>query len=141
MMTSRHSLFLATAITAALAAPLAFAQSDNATQGSASAQAATSATPATPATPAMPPTDNADAMAATPATPATPAEPASSAKKISWSDLDGDKDGKLTKTEAGPVDSLSQVFDQADADKDGALTAKEYKAWLAANGNARGGHS
>ena len=49
----------------------------------------------------------------------------------------GDKDGKLTKTEAAALDSLTQVFDKADADKDGALTPDEYKAYLAVNGKAR----
>ena len=110
---------LMAAIAAALAAPLAFAQSDNA---SATAQAATPAIPATPAT------------AAAPATPATPAEPAAAAKKVSWSDLDGDKDGKLSKVEAAPLQSLTSVFDKADVDKDGALTPDEYKAYIAANG-------
>ena len=71
-----------------------------------------------------------------PATPATPATPSSASGKVTWSDLDGDKDGKLTKTEAAALDSLTQVFDKADADKDGALTPDEYKAYLAVNGKA-----
>ena len=81
-------------------------------------------------------------MPATPATPATAATPAthsSASGKVTWSDLDGDKDGKLTKTEAAALDSLTQVFDKADADKDGALTPDEYKAYLAVNGKT-GGH-
>ena len=127
-MISRTPILL-TAIAAALAAPLAFAQSDNATaQGAVNAQAATPATPATPAT------------ATTPATPATPAEPAAAAKKVSWSDLDGDKDGKLSKVEAAPLQSLTNVFDKADADKDGALTPDEYKAYIAANGKLGSQH-
>ena len=79
------------------------------------------------------------ATPATRATPATPATPASTNGKVSWSDLDGDKDGKLTKTEAAALDSLTQVFDLADVDKDGALTPDEYKAYIAVNGKA-GGH-
>ncbi|MEO6263893.1 MAG: EF-hand domain-containing protein [Luteimonas sp.] len=137
-MTSRNSLILISAITAALAAPLAFAQDDNASataQVNAVAQAATSATPATP------PSADTAAMAATPATPATPAQPSTSAKKVTWSQLDGDHDGKLTRTEAAAIDSLTEVFDQADADKDGALTADEYKAWLAARGNGSTGNN
>ena len=123
-MTSRHFLPLGLAIAAAVSAPLAFAQDANA---NATAQdAAQSATPATPA----------DPQAGTAATPATPAEPAADAKKVTWSDLDADKDGKLTKTEAAPIDSLSQSFDDADKDKDGALTTDEYKAYLAARGGA-----
>ncbi len=129
-MTSRHFLPLGLAIAAAVSAPLAFAQDANA---SATAQdAAQSATPATPATPADPQAGT----AATPATPATPAEPAADAKKVTWSDLDADKDGKLSKTEAAPIDSLSQSFEAADSDKDGALTTDEYKAYLAARGGA-----
>ncbi len=119
---------LLVAVATALAAPLAFAQSSaaSATQDS-TTQAATPASPATPATPATSET------AAMPATPATPATPSSTNGKVTWSDLDGDKDGKLTKTEAAALDSLTQVFDQADADKDGALTPDEYKAYVAVN--------
>lgn len=132
-MTSRHFLSLGLAIAAVVSAPLAFAQDANA---STTAQENAAAQPATPATPATP----ADPQAGTAATPATPAQPAADARKVTWSDLDADKDGKLTKTEAAPIDSLSQSFDAADADKDGALTTDEYKAYLAANGKG-GGHS
>lgn len=126
-MTFRNLLPLGIAIAAAVSAPLAFAQDANA---SATAQdAMQSATPATPA----------DPQAATPATPATAAQPAADAKKVTWSDLDADKDGKLTKTEAAPIDSLSQSFDDADQDKDGALTTDEYKAYLAMHGKAGAG--
>jgi hypothetical protein len=123
---------LLVAIATALAAPLAFAQ-----DSPASATAQGNAKAATPATPTTPATSETAAMPATPATPATPA--AASSGKVTWSDLDGDKDGKLTKTEAAALDSLTQVFDKADADKDGALTPDEYKAYLAVNGKA-GGH-
>lgn len=149
-MTSRHSLILISAITAALAAPLAFAQDASATtQEHASAQATTPAMPTTApagdvgamaATPATPPTTDSSAIGATPATPA-PADSMASVKKVSWSQLDGDKDGKLTKTEAAAVQSLSKVFDQADANKDGALTADEYKAYLAMHGKKARGNS
>jgi hypothetical protein len=63
----------------------------------------------------------------------TPAEAAAPQKK-SWSDLDTDKDGNLSKTEAAPIPSLQAVFDQADANADGALTGEEYKTYLAVNG-------
>ena len=36
------------------------------------------------------------------------------------------------------MDGLSQVFAKADADANGELTQDEYKAWLAANGKAKG---
>ena len=119
-MKSRNVLLTALSLGLTLSAPLAFAQDQNA---SPTAQEQTAATPAAdPAT------------AATPATPATPASPAEGeAKKITWSDLDTDKDGKLTKTEASSVQALTQVFDDADADKDGALTPDEYKAFVAKN--------
>lgn len=119
---NRHLLSLALAAASLSAAPLAFAQDAHASD-SAREHASTQATEQ--------PMGTQDAPPATPATPATPADPAGP-KKVSWSDLDGDHDGKLSKAEAAPVDALSQAFDTADADKDGALTADEYKAYLAA---------
>lgn len=73
---------------------------------------------------------------AQPSTP-QPAD-AAAAKTLRWSDLDTNKDGKLSKAEAKPVQSLSEVFDSADANADGALSGDEYKAYLAANGTAAG---
>jgi len=128
-MTSRYFLSLGLAFAAVVSAPLAFAQDANA---SATGQENAAAQPATPATPA-------DPQAGTSAVPATPAQPAATAGKVTWSDLDADKDGKLTRTEAAPIDSLSQSFDAADADQDGALTTDEYKAYLAANGKGATG--
>lgn len=110
---NRNFLSLGLAAASLFAAPLAFAQD-------------ASATPATPATPANPQQE-------TPAVPATPAEPAQPANKVTWSELDADQDGALSKTEAAPVDSLSTAFDSADSDKDGALTADEYKAYRSTN--------
>ena len=63
----------------------------------------------------------------------TPADAAVPQKK-SWSDLDIDKDGNLSKTEAAPIPSLQAVFDKADANADGSLTGDEYKTYLAVNG-------
>ncbi|MGY0504962.1 EF-hand domain-containing protein [Luteimonas sp. e5] len=51
----------------------------------------------------------------------------------SWNDLDVDGNGSLSKEEASKVPSLAEIFDQADADKDGQLTADEYKAFVAEN--------
>lgn len=62
---------------------------------------------------------------------ATPA--AAPAKKVTWADLDVDKDGSLSKAEVETVPALSTVFDGADKDKDGKLTAEEYKAHAASN--------
>jgi hypothetical protein len=130
-MKSRNVLLTALSLGLTLSAPLAFAQdqtaSPTAQEQTATTPAADPATAATPATPA----DPAAQTAATPATPASPAE--GETKKITWSDLDADKDGKLTKIEASSVPALTQVFDDADADKDGALTPDEYKAFVAQN--------
>lgn len=63
----------------------------------------------------------------------TPTDAAAPQKK-SWSDLDTDKDGNLSKSEAAPIPSLQAVFDKADANADGALTGEEYKTYLAVNG-------
>lgn len=120
-MQARNVLISFLAFGAALSTPLVFAQ-DPASAPAQDPAAAQSAQPATPATPAT--------QAADPAQ----AQPAADAKKVTWSDLDGDKDGKLSKTETASIDSLNKVFDQADSDKDGALTPDEYKAYLAKNG-------
>lgn len=109
----RNSLISAVFTTLLTAAPLAFAQ--DAAQQSA-------------------PTEQAEPVEqATPAQQAAPA-PVQAPQKITWADLDGDKDGKLNKGEAEGVASLAQVFDEADGDKDGALSADEYKAYLAKTG-------
>lgn len=110
---SRKSLIGAFAVMASLSAPLAFAQSAEASAeaappAEAAAQAETSAQGATAAT-------------------GTGVAPA----KKSWADVDADKDGKLTKTEAAVVPALGQVFDQADGNADGTLTTDEYKAYVA----------
>ena len=102
------------------------------------AQAATPPGAATPATPATPYPGT-----GTPATPATPANPADAAaasmgsaspRTMSWSDLDTDHNGSLSKSEASSLNSLSQVFDSADGNKDGTLTADEYRAYLKTQG-------
>lgn len=136
---NRPFLTLGLATASLLAAPLVFAQNANANANAAEhAQQSTGmqdhanmqhATPATPAEPATP----ADPQQETSAVPATPAEPAQPANKVTWSELDADQDGALSKTEAAPVDSLSTAFDSADSDKDGLLTADEYKAYRTTN--------
>ena len=113
---SRKSLIGTLALVASLSAPLAFAQSTEAsTEAAAPTEATAQAEAATPA---------ADAAATASTATASPV-------KKSWADVDGDKDGKLTKTEAAAVPALGQVFDQADSNTDGALTADEYKAYVA----------
>ncbi|SFK47794.1 hypothetical protein [Lysobacter sp. cf310] len=114
---SRKSLIGAFALVASLSAPLAFAQQ---------------AEQAPPAEQAQ--STDAAAAAATDATAAQTSEPAATAaapQKKSWSDVDVDKDGNLSKTEASSVPALGQVFDKADSNADGSLTADEYKAYVA----------
>ena len=117
-MKARNSLIPLLALTATLAAPLAFAQST------------------TPQT-AEPQTAPTDATAAPAATPAEPAQ--SQAKGKTWADVDSDKDGKISKTESATEPAVGQIFDQADSNKDGNLTTDEYKAYIAkANGGSKG---
>lgn len=114
---SRKSLLGSFALVAMLSAPLAFAQDATTTTADPAAQP--------PAAEQTPPATYNDAAAAT-----TAGDPAA---KKSWADVDGDKDGKLSKAEADSVPALAQVFGQADADSDGSLTAEEYKAFVAKN--------
>lgn len=102
-------------LSAALAAPMSFAQSSASTDPAAQGAAERSATP--PTSPA----------------PQTDAAPA----KKTWAELDTDKDGNLNKAEAATIPSLQAVFDQADANADGALSGDEYKTYLAMNGQGK----
>lgn len=97
------------ALSAAFAAPAAFAQSTT------------------------PTTDPAQTAASQPASPA----PQTETSKKTWTELDTDKDGNLNKTEASSIPSLQAVFDQADTNADGALTGDEYKSYLAMNGQGK----
>lgn len=121
---STKSLIGTFALMASLSAPVAFAQS------------------ASPAAEQAPPAEQTSADAATQSAPATEA-PAAAPQKKSWADVDGDKNGSLSKSEASSVPALSQVFDQADTNADGSLTAEEYKAYVAkaagAKSNGSGG--
>ena len=110
---SRKTLLGAFALMATLSAPLAFAQSTEA-----SGEAA-------------PPTEAAAQAEAGPASAIAATETGAAPAKKSWADVDTDKDGNLTRSEAGMVPALEQVFDQADSDADGTLTADEYKAYVA----------
>ena len=114
---SRKSLLGTLALVASLSAPLAMAQT-----------APTANDAASPATGAQSET-------------ATAAQPAAAPQKKSWSDVDGDKDGNLSKNEASAVPALGQVFEQADADANGSLTPDEYKAYVAKVQSNGGGAS
>lgn len=93
------------------------------------------AVPATFAQNATPTADSAQTAADQPESPA-PQSDAAPAKKT-WADLDTDKDGNLNKAEAAAIPTLQAVFDQADANADGALTGEEYKTYLAMSGQGK----
>lgn len=112
-MKSRNALIPLLALTASLAAPLAFAQS--------------SAPPAQD--------QQAPPAADQSATQAPPAASATQSKKT-WADVDGDKDGNISKTEAATEPAVGDIFEKADANKDGSLTPDEYKAFIAKNNGA-----
>ena len=110
----------ALAFVVSLAAPLAFAQ-DATTD--ATAEASTQAT-----------TEATQTEQVTPVTEGNVTEgsvDAGATQALSWNEVDLDQDGALSQTEAGAVPSLLEVFAQADADADGALTAEEYQAFVA----------
>lgn len=50
-----------------------------------------------------------------------------------WNDVDTDRNGAISKQESSVNAGLSQIFDQADADADGALTQSEYKDFVSKN--------
>lgn len=144
-LSNRKPLYLALALT--LAAPLAFAQST--TPQSATQDATNAATAATQdatqaatqdATQAATQAATQDSMKAASqdsmksATQDSMAKSNGQPEKKNWSDLDTDKNGTLSASEAASVSNLSSVFAKADANADGELTQDEYKAYLAANG-------
>lgn len=55
-----------------------------------------------------------------------------------WASLDTDGNGTINKTESQANAGLAQVFDQADANKDGELSPDEYKAFVEAQRGAAG---
>ncbi len=56
-----------------------------------------------------------------------------------WASIDTDGNGTISKTEAQVNAGLAQVFDQADTNKDGELSADEYKAYVVAQQAGAGG--
>lgn len=70
--------------------------------------------------------------------PTTPTDQAAAAGaqggQLTWSDLDSDGDGNLSRAEAGALPELASVFDQADADGDGVLTPQEYQQYAESQG-------
>ena len=114
---NRKPLIALVALSAALAMPLAFAQEkteDAATQQSQTEPTAEQATGAATQDP-------------------TQSTQSATQAKQGWADVDTDGDGAISKQGASAHAGLSQVFDQADADTDGKLTADEYKAFVSKN--------
>ncbi|HEY1140357.1 MAG TPA: EF-hand domain-containing protein [Lysobacter sp.] len=126
---NRKTLIGTFALVASLSAPLAFAQSQtDASSTDASAQSTTASDASTQSTT---PTDaSTQSQSATTSNDASAATTQGDPSKKSWADVDADKDGNLSKAEAAAVPALGQVFDQADANADGSLSADEYKAYV-----------
>ena len=122
---NRKPLIGLIALSAVLAMPMAFAQSDTAAQ--ASEPQAEQPAP----TEAAQPTESATGASAQ-ATEQTTATAGSNGKQ-GWEEVDADKDGAISKQEASSNAGLAQIFDKADADVDGKLTADEYKAFVSKN--------
>jgi cytochrome c peroxidase len=120
---NRKPLIGLIALSAALAMPMAFAQ-DATTEDAAQPQA--EQTQPTP-------TESAESATGATSQPAEQATSAASSGKQGWDDVDIDKDGAISKQEASSNAGLSQVFDQADGNADGKLTADEYKAFVSKN--------
>ena len=119
---NRKSTLGLIALSAALAMPTAFAQSDT------EAQAGQPQTEQPTPTEATPPAERATGAADQSAGQVSGA--ASSSGKPGWDQLDADKDGAISKQEAATNAGLAQIFEQADADTNGALTTEEYKAFV-----------
>lgn len=112
---NRKPLIGLIALTAALAMPLAFAQS---------------ATEEDAATQAQSQVDEATQDAATGSAEQSATQSSGSAGQQGWADLDTNGDGMISKEEAAANAGLSQIFEQADADADGSLTQDEYKSFV-----------
>ena len=112
MKIARKPLVALVALGAALAMPMAFAQSEPTEATDAATQATTDPAQAAPAAPEQ-------------------------SKQLTWADVDADGNGSISKTESSQLASLAQVFDQADADADGELTPDEYKAFGAKANDAQ----
>jgi hypothetical protein len=119
---NRKSTLGLIALSAALVMPMAFAQSD--TEAQATQAQTEQATPVESTPPAESATGAADQSTDQVSGAAT------SSGKPGWEQMDVDKDGAISKQEATANAGLSQIFDQADADTNGALTTDEYKAFV-----------
>ena len=134
---SRKPLLAMITLSAALAMPTAFAQSATTNQ-QANQQGAGHAAQ-------QERIDSAQDAATATADPTTTSESATgaavessqrttgSAGQQGWEQVDTDRDGSISKQEASANAGLSQVFNRADADADGLLSADEYKSFVDQN--------
>lgn len=123
MNNARTRLAATVALGAALAMPLAFAQSAVTPEVREAQKAATEAAEAAH-----------DAHDAAQQATDAAAQPAS--RQLGWNDVDADGNGTISREESAALPALAAVFDAADADGDGELTADEYRAHAAkAGGN------
>lgn len=116
---NRKPLIGVIALTAALAMPLAFAQSPTEESAATQAQSQVDET-----------TQDAATQDATGSAQQSATQSSGSAGQQGWADLDTDGDGMISKQESAANAGLSQIFDQADGDADGSLTQDEYKSFV-----------
>ena len=145
MKTTRTRNMLAAALATALLSPVAWAQSENAV-GNAAAQAQQVPRLASPP-PVSPrlPVDAADQVTTDtdqqrleePMTSSPPphsqaseraADQSAVAQRDVWTELDVDRDGRISATEAGADADFNTHFSMMDSDGDGFLSADEYRA-------------
>lgn len=130
MKNARTPLVTMLALGSALAMPLALAQSAVTPEVRAAEKAAMESAAAAQDAQSTPPTSTQDTSAQDGT--ATGAPPAG--RQLGWNDVDADGNGTISRTESAALPALAAVFDQADADGDGELTADEYRAHAAAAG-------
>ncbi|MGY1530963.1 EF-hand domain-containing protein [Luteimonas sp. A649] len=128
MSNARTHLAAIAALGAALAMPLAMAQSTvppevRDAQKAASEHAASEHADTEHA--ASEHADTAHAQDATQPPTTSGAQPA--ARQLGWADVDADGNGTISRDESAALPALAAVFAEADADGDGELTAEEYR--------------
>jgi hypothetical protein len=140
--TPRNAFITLIAMAAAAATPLAFAQNasmttqDDAQQSAMQQQAQVEAQSR-----AVEQQRDAAAQQATGATTQSAQQSGASSGQgqQGWADVDTDSNGTISKQEATANAGLTQIFDQADNDKNGELTPDEYKSFISQNyGGAAG---
>ena len=119
MKNARTHIATVVALGAALAMPLAFAQSAVSPEVREAQEAATEAAESAQ-----------DAQQA--AQQATGAQPET--RQLGWNDVDTDGNGTISQAESAALPALASVFAEADADGDGELTPEEYRAHAAKAG-------